>query len=113
MGSAAIVGIEDDSGARGRTQDGGGGLEGLVSKRQRSIQMSTRYIVLDGSKEWAQVGNGNRRHVADEMVDYINITLTNLLGSVVASVTDAENRNMKTQEQLLEHRQINHYQMAM
>ena len=70
MGSAAIVGIEDDSGARGRTQDGGGGLEGLVSKRQRSIQMSTRYIVLDGSKEWAQVGNENRRPVADEMVDY-------------------------------------------
>ena len=35
-------------------------------------------------------------HMSDEMVDYVNITLTNLLGSVVSSVADAENNNLKT-----------------
>ncbi|KAL7524672.1 hypothetical protein ACHAXR_000670, partial [Thalassiosira sp. AJA248-18] len=60
MGSAAITGIEEDS-----TQKRRGGarnnrgvapptsptLREIVQKRQQSICMSTRYIVLDGSKD--------------------------------------------------------------
>lgn len=65
MGSAAITGIEEDSGqnlmttANGRNdhrhvEEPSEMLRKLVQKRQESIRMSTRYIVLDGSVDWSK-----------------------------------------------------------
>lgn len=59
MGSAAVVGIEQDSDhqqrRRQRTKssaDENDTVGKLIQKRQESIQMSTRYVMLDGSKDW-------------------------------------------------------------
>ena len=57
MGSAAIIGIEEVSDQKRMTNSRcSTTLRKLVQKRQESILMSTRYIVLDGSKD--DVGDG-------------------------------------------------------
>ena len=56
MGSAAIIGIEEDSKQQQQhLQDRRTNpmLKTMVQRRQESIRMSTRYIVLDGSKDWS------------------------------------------------------------
>lgn len=55
MGSAAIVGIEEDSEQQQQSlhdRRTNPMLKTMVQRRQESIKMSTRYIVLDGSKDW-------------------------------------------------------------
>mmetsp|Transcript_24537 Transcript_24537/g.52863 ORF Transcript_24537/g.52863 Transcript_24537/m.52863 type:complete len:396 (+) Transcript_24537:471-1658(+) len=55
MGSAAIIGIEEDSEQIITSMNDRNNHFGkLIQKRQESIRMSTRYIVLDGSKDWSK-----------------------------------------------------------
>ena len=65
MGSAAIIGIEEDSDQKRMMNSRySTTLRKLVQKRQESIRMSTRYIVLDGSKD--DVEDGGMYYTMDE-----------------------------------------------